>query len=254
MQAGRWSARLYPFVTLGAAWVVASITLDVSPLVLPDPQRVLESGLRLSASGKLWSEFATTLARVLTSFLLALLVGSLLGLAMAASPLFHAGLRPLVAYFFPTPKVAVYPALLIVLGVGTGSTVALGFLEALFPVLLATYAAANSVDQRLVWSAQALGTSDRGVVFGIVLRAALPGIMSGARIALVGALAGVFIAELIAGRAGLGHAATVAWRLLVIPEMFVYLIVFALTGFTLDRLFLVIRRRLLFWTAEEDDG
>ena len=250
---GRAATRAYPFLALGIVWALVSRTFDPSPLVLPDQERVLGSARDLVESGKLWSEFSTTLSRILVSFGLAVLVGSAVGLAMAGSRVLHAGLRPLMAYFFPTPKVALYPGLLIVLGVGTRSTIALGFLEALFPVLLATYAAAVSVDQKLVWSARSLGTSSRGVVFGVVLRAALPGILSGARIALVGALAGVFIAELIAGAAGLGHAATVAWRLLVISEVFVYLIVFALTGFTLDRLFLALRRRLLIWTPEGDE-
>ncbi len=58
-------------------------------------------------------------------------------------------LRPVISFLFPAPKVALYPAMLIVFGLGSASKVAFGFSEALFPVLLATAAGTSQVEPRL---------------------------------------------------------------------------------------------------------
>ena len=98
-----------------------------------------------------------TLERVVSAFGLALLVGVAVGTLIGCVRPVRQALRPVVSFFFPTPKVALYPALLIVFGLGSSSKIALGFSEAVFPVLLATAAGTSQVEPRLVWSAAALG-------------------------------------------------------------------------------------------------
>ena len=160
-------------------------------------------------------------------------------------------LRPLVSFLFPAPKIALYPAMLIVFGLGSASKVALGFSEALFPLLLATAAGTSQVEPRLVWSAAALGTPRRALLQRVVIPAALPAILTGARIGLVGAIIGVFLGEMIAGADGLGHMMAVAYRTLDTPDMYVAIIAISLVGYVLDRAFLLARRRALAWSAEE---
>ena len=160
-------------------------------------------------------------------------------------------LRPLVSFLFPAPKVALYPAMLIVLGLGSASKVAFGFAEAVFPILLATAAGTSHVEPRLVWSARALGTSRPAALVRVVVPAALPAILTGARIGLVGAIIGVFLGEMIAGADGLGHMMAVAYRTLETPDMYVAILAVSIGGYVLDRAFLLVRGRLLAWSAEE---
>jgi ABC-type nitrate/sulfonate/bicarbonate transport system permease component len=138
--------------------------------------------------------------------------------------------------------------MLILFGLGSASKVALGFSEALFPVILATAAGTSQVEPRLVWSAAALGTTRRAALHKVVLPAALPAILTGARIGLVGAIIGVFLGEMIAGANGLGHLMAVAYRTLDTPAMYVAIITVSLVGFVLDRAFLAARGRLLAWS------
>ena len=84
-------------------------------------------------------------------------------------PAVRRALRPLVSFLFPAPKVALYPAMVIVFGLGSASKVALGFSEAVFPILLATAAGTSQVEPRLRWSAAALGTSRRAALLKVVL-------------------------------------------------------------------------------------
>jgi len=238
---------IYPFVLVVALWSVA----PGNEFVLPPPERVFDRARELIDDGTLLDQTLVTLRRVATAYALAVVAGVVLGTLIGCVRVVRLALRPIVAFLFPAPKVALYPAMLIVFGLGTGSKVALGFSEALFPVLLATAAGTSQVEPRLVWSAAALGTPRRAALYKVVIPAALPSIMTGARIGLVGAIIGVFLGELIAGGDGLGHLMAVAYRTLDTSDMYVAIISISIIGYVLDRLFLLARGRLLAWSTEE---
>lgn len=248
-----WVAlRLYPLVFVVGVWQLVVSAELVNPFTLPAPLRVWDQGVATWRDGSLPATTLTTLQRVLTSFGLAVVVGVSLGLMIGRLRAVRLVTRPLVAFLFPTPKVAIYPALVILFGLGTASKVALGFAEAVFPIVLATAAAASQVNPRLLWSAAGLGETRTGTLARVVLPAALPGILTGARVGLVGAIIGVFVAELIVGSDGLGHTMAIAYRTLDTADMYVAVVVISAIGFVLDRLFLMVRRRLLAWSVETD--
>jgi ABC-type nitrate/sulfonate/bicarbonate transport system permease component len=249
---GRVLLAAYPFALLAAVWwVVAEQGLLGNAFVLPPPDRVLDRARSLARDGTLADETLITLRRVLIAYALALLAGIVLGSLIGRVRAVRVALRPIVSFLLPTPKVALYPAMLIVAGLGSASKIALGFSEALFPILLATAAGTSRVEPQLVWCAATLGTSPRAAVVKVVIPAALPAILTGARIGLVGAIVGVFLGEMIAGADGLGHMMAVAYRTLDTSTMYVAIIAVSLVGYVLDRGVLLTRRRLLVWSAEE---
>jgi ABC-type nitrate/sulfonate/bicarbonate transport system permease component len=233
--------RLVPFALVLAAWWVLA-----DEFTLPAPPRVWERARELAGDGTLADAATATLGRVLLAFALALAAGVILGTLIGRLRPARLALRPLVSFLFPAPKVALYPAMLIVLGLGSPSKVALGFSEALFPILLATAAGTSRVEPRLLWTAAALGA--RAPLVRVVLPAALPAILTGARIGLVGAIVGVFLGEMIAGADGLGHLMAVSYRTLDTPAMYVAILAVSLTGLALDRALLGARARLLAWS------
>jgi ABC-type nitrate/sulfonate/bicarbonate transport system permease component len=248
---GVWLAiRLYPLALIVGVWQLLVTLGLLSPFVLPSPAAVLERGLLLWEGGRLQVRISTTVSRVITAYGLAVMVGVTVGMLMGRLRYVRAALRPIVSYLFPTPKIAIYPAMLIILGLGTASKVALGFAEAVFPILLATAAATSQVEPKLLWSARALGTPERRAFLRVVLPASLPGVLTGARIGLIGAIIGVYIGEMIAGGDGLGNMMVVGWRLLRTADMYVSIVVIAAIGLVLDRLFLAGRRRVLVWSDE----
>jgi ABC-type nitrate/sulfonate/bicarbonate transport system permease component len=211
--------------------------------VFPSPGEVIDRARALIEDGTLGDQTLTTLKRVLIAFALAVAVGVVIGTLIGSVRAVRSALRPVVAFLFPTPKVALYPAMLIVFGLGSASKIAFGFAEAVFPVLLATAAGTSQVEPRLVWSAAALGRPR----LRVVLPAALPAVLTGARIGLVGAIIGVFLGEMIAGGDGLGHLMAVGYRTLDTPGMYVAIVTVSLVGLVLDRAFLLVRSRLLTW-------
>ena len=87
-----------------------------------------------------------------------------------------------------------------------------------------------------------------------MIPAASPSILTGARIAIVGAIIGVFLGEMIAAADGLGSMMAVGYRTLATTDMYVAIVTVSALGYGLDRAFLVGRRRLLAWSAEEVAG
>jgi NitT/TauT family transport system permease protein len=230
-------------LVLAAWWPASRVT---SEFVLPTPGEVADRAW--SERDALLDQITVTFGRVAAAYALACLAGLALGTLIGRVDVVRRALRPVVSFLFPAPKVALYPAMLIVLGLGAASKIALGFAEALFPVLLATAAGTSRIDTRLVWVGTTLGV--RAPLLRIVIPAALPSILTGARIGLVGAIVGVFLAEMIAGADGLGHQMAIAYRTLDTPDMYVAILAVSLTGYALDRAFLLARRRALAWSVE----
>ena len=250
---------LYPLVTIVGLWWLTANAID-RPAALPSPAATL------SRAGELWStgvpllgvrpfghEFATTVSRILMSFALALVIGVTLGLLIGRIGWVSKMLRPMVSFAFPVPKLAIYPGLVIAFGLGGASKVALGFLEALFPILLATAGAASQLPDRLIWSAQSLGMSKIATGLKVVLPATLPAIMTGARVGLVGATIGVFLAELIIPNQGIGWVMLASARRIDSAGVYVAVVAVSVLGFVADRLLLATRRHLLRWSTEEDN-
>ena len=93
---------------------------------------------------------------------------------MARSPSFHSYLAPIVGATYSLPKTALVP--LLILGFGIGSTMAIVavYLSALLPIVVHTYHGVMATPPVLVWSAEALGTSPRKLLWQIFLPHALP--------------------------------------------------------------------------------
>ena len=157
----------------------------------------------------------------------------------------NAVVRPIVRVLAPLPKVALYPALLLLLGFGHESKITLVAADALFPILLSTYYGASMVEQKLIWSAMAAGTPRHQIWFKVVLPAAVPSILTGCRIGLVISCIVVFLAEMITSTEGLGHLLVTAARTFQAVDMFVPLITISLLGLILNGLLQAVRSYLL---------
>ena len=250
----RWLlVRGYPFVLILLVWDrFSAIGLFGGPLTMPSPGQVLDSATQMFLSGELLRLLGITLRSVLVSCLIAVVVGVPLGLLIGRVRLVSLCLRPLVSLMFPVPKIALYPAMLTVFGLGVGSKIALGTAEALFPILIGSAAAASQIDDRLQWSALALGTGRARCLTKVILPAAMPGILTGARIGLIGAIIGVFLGEMMAGSGGLGEMTMTSYQTLRTADMYTGIVAISITGFVVDRAFLMARRRALAWNDAED--
>jgi NitT/TauT family transport system permease protein len=236
---------MIPIVLLVAVWQ-ALVSFGYAPVtLLPPPGQVFLRLTRQLLTVTFQQEIAATLFRLFAGFSIAVILGVIVGLAAAINPTVNAVVRPIVRVLAPLPKVALYPALLLLVGFGHQSKILLVTFDALFPILLATYYGASTVEQKLIWSAMAAGTPPREILFKVVLPAAAPSILTGCRIGLVISCIVVFLAEMITSTDGLGHLLVTAARTFQAVDMFVPLITISLLGLILNGLLELLRSYLL---------
>ena len=236
---------MLPIALLVALWQGLASFGYAPATLLPPPGLVFMRLVQQLATDTYRQEIAATLLRLFAGFSIAVVVGVAIGLAAATSPAVNAVVRPIVRVLAPLPKVALYPALLLLLGFGHESKIALVVADALFPILLSTYYGASMVEQKLIWSAMAAGTPRRQILFKVVLPAAVPSILTGCRIGLVISCIVVFLAEMITSTDGLGHVLVTAARTFQAVDMFVPLITISLLGLLLNGLLQAVRSYLL---------
>lgn len=234
-----------PIALVIALWQ-SLVSFGFAPAVLlPPPGLVFARLLQQLTTSTFHHEIAATLIRLFGGFSIAVLLGVGIGIAAAVNPAFNAVVRPIVRVLAPLPKVALYPALLLLVGFGHESKILLVTADALFPILLSTYYGASTVEQKLIWSAMAAGTPRREILFKVVLPAAMPSILTGCRIGLVISCIVVFLAEMITSTDGLGHMLVTAARTFQAVDMFVPLITISLLGLILNGLLQALRSYLL---------
>ena len=242
---------LLPIACLVSLWHVIAASGMAPAALLPSPLAVFTRLAELSHNTVFLQHAATTLFRLFAGFSIAVVVGVVLGLAAAGNRRLEKLLKPLLRVLAPVPKIALYPALVLILGFEHASKVALVAADAVFPILLATYQGAAAVETKLVWSALAAGASRRRTLLTVVLPAAMPAILTGCRIGLVIACIVVFLAEMLSSTNGLGHLLVYASRTFQTVDMYVPLITISMLGLLLNAAFNALRRRLLAGFPEE---
>ena len=235
----------YSLLLLLAAWELVCRTGMVKPQSLPAPSVVFARLAEQLIDAQFLHHLAQTVLRLGVGLGIATMLGIGIGLAAASWPTGGRLLEPLLRVLAPIPKIALYPALILILGFDHASKIALVAADAIFPILFATYYGSRMVERKLIWSARAAGTSTFGCAFKVVLPAALPSVSTGFRVALVIACVVVFLAEMISSTDGLGHLLIRAARSFRMVDMFVPLVAISLLGLALNALVGAARKRLL---------
>jgi ABC-type nitrate/sulfonate/bicarbonate transport system permease component len=248
---GEVAIGILPIAMILAVWHGIAVSGLAPAVILPPPGAVFARLLQQFGTTQYWDAFATTLFRLFAGFAIAVVLGVSLGLAATGSRTVESLLKPLVRVLAPLPKVALYPAMILILGFDHASKITLVAADALFPILLATYQGTAAVEPKLVWSARAAGTSQRAALFKIVLIAAMPSVLTGCRIGLIISCIVVFLAEMITSTDGLGYVLVRAGRNFQTVDMFVPLISISILGLTLNAAFNMLRAYLLRGFPEE---
>jgi len=175
------------------------------------------------------------------------LVGGALGLAMATSRALRTLANPLVQIFYPMPKSALIPLMLIWFGFGDLSKVVLIFLACLLPVIVSTYHGVKAVPPVILWSAQAMNTDPLTMKRRIMLPAALPSILTGVRLAMGFCFVLTISAEMIAAKLGIGKLIFFYGESGAYAYMFAGLLAVVVVAYALDRALIAFMHYVLRW-------
>jgi ABC-type nitrate/sulfonate/bicarbonate transport system permease component len=247
---GRRIGSLLPLIVLVLGWEALSRGGVVSTFLLPPLSAVLQRVWDDALSGDLTINLGMTLYRALTGFAIAGIGGVTLGILMTRNKFIGWFFDPIVSVGFPMPKIAFLPIFMLWLGLYDVSKISMATFNAIFPVIVATIAAAEGIDRQLLWSARSLGASERQLLREIILPAALPQIMTGLQVALPVSMIVTIVTEMLMGGQGLGGAMIAASRFADSPGVFAGIVEIAIAGLCLVKGIALLRRRLLIWHQE----
>ena len=226
-------------------WQLVVLLTGVPPYILPGPlpvARALVAHLPMLAP-----HLATTVIEILLGLVLGTLLGSAAALTMILSPLLKRWLLPVLVISQAIPVFALAPILVLWLGYGMASKVAMAVLIIFFPVTASLYDGMRRTDHDLLDLARIMGASPAGVLRHIVLPSALPAFAAGLRVAAAVAPIGAVIGEWVGSSEGLGFYMLHANARMQVDLMFAALTLLATASLTLyfciDRLL----DRLVFW-------
>jgi taurine transport system permease protein len=238
-------------IGLFALWTLLSHYKLVHPLFLPAPDVVWNSFVEVLTSGyqgKLLHEhMAASLGRIFAGYLTACLIGIPLGLLMGLSTRVKAVFDPVVEFYRPLPPLALYTLLVMWLGIGDTSKVALLFLAALPPLSISAMQAARTIDIGHIRAAQMLGATRSQLFRHVFLPSCLPGICTGMRISLGFTYTVLVASEIVAATAGVGWMIWDASKFLLSDVVIMGLFVLGLTGLLLDWFIRQLERLITPW-------
>lgn len=244
--------RLAEFLTalavVGVLWHFAALRAGNATLV-PPPASVARAWIELLHTD-LPVDILASLVHLGTGYGLGAIVGLFLAILCARFEVVDAIADPAMELFRPIGAIAWIPIAIIMFGIGRGVPIFLIFYAALFPIFVNTLAGIRQVDRNLLNAARSLGAQPRFVVTHVVLPAALPIVLAGARLSLGVAWAAMVAAELTGADAGLG------WRIFWYQEFFAMDKVMAVVltigvfGYALDLLLRALQARMTKWSHD----
>src|SRR6195256_5403531 len=185
----------YPLLLVLLLWELVARAELIRLLFLPTVTTVLEQLWVLLFEGEIVAPLLVSLYRAFAGLALAVVFGVLAGLWMARSKWAHWALDPLVSLGFPAPKIAFLPIFILWFGIDHMSKILLVAFSSVFPIVIATYSAAISVNRLLIWSSLSLGSSRSMIMWRVILPACYPRIFAAFRVAVPVALITAFTAE-----------------------------------------------------------
>ena len=225
-------------------WEWASDTGRINGNVIPPPSKLAETFVQLVTSGKLGQGLLISFQRVIVGFLIASVIGIVLGFLMGLFVPVNKMLSSLVNILRPIPVIALIPIFIIILGIGEAANISIIIIGALWPILLNTLAGVLSVDRKLLEVAYVYRISKRKIIFKIILPSALYHILTGLRLGIGGAWVSVVAAEMIGATSGIGYMIMFAKSLAQASNMYVLVLVIGVIGFLIDRVLLVFQNHI----------
>lgn len=242
--------KILPFLALIALWQLLSHFKLLNEYLLPSPINVFKAFLRLAKSGELFMDLIDSVRRVLIGFLMASLLGLLLGTVSAYFQKVSDALTPLLEFLRPIPPIAWIPIAILWFGLGDKPAYFIVFVGAFFPIFINSYWGIR--DSRIMHLnvARNFGASRFIILTDILLPGSLPRILHGLRIGLGLAWTSVISAELVGAQSGLGYMIQLNRIMLKTENIIAGMITIGIAGLIMNFFMLILEKRLTFWNQQ----
>lgn len=202
-------------------------------LTFPRPSAWFDSLRQMNDEGVLIPAIMTTLQTFVVSMILVLVLGLALGLMIGGSPKVMRALGPIIDFARSVPPPVFIPVVALVFGIGITMTVVAVTLSVIWPLLLGTIVARQSIASSRLELSTMLHLRWYERTFKIILPSVLPGASAGIRLSITYALMTTLLVDIIGSASGVGRLiserqqtfdAAAVWGLLAIVAVFGYLV------------------------------
>ncbi|WP_022720879.1 ABC transporter permease [Rhodopseudomonas sp. B29] len=200
----------------------------------PPPSRILLGIVALTRDGVMLQDLLHTLGSIAAGWSIAMLIGVAIGVLLGFSPTARRFGLASVEVLRPMPGIAFAPVGLLLFGFSLQTELVVTVLPTIWPVMVNTMGGIANVHPRLGDVGRTLRLSNTEIVRHLLLPAALPSIIVGARISLGLALVMAIVAEIVGNPAGLGYGIVREQQAMNPEYMFAYIAVVGILGIALN--------------------
>lgn len=201
--APRWGDGLLLVAVIAGLWQLASWLIGAA--VLPGPLRTIQEVWVEITDADFAGHLAETGKAFLTALCISLVGGTITGIVLGARRLAGDVFEPLLIALYSIPKIALYPIVLLMFGLGISAKIAFGAIHGIIPMIIFTMTAVRNIRPVYMRSIRTHRmTSWQGAVH-VLIPAAVPEIVAGLRIGFALTLLGTLLGEMFASQKGIGH-------------------------------------------------
>jgi len=198
----KWSS-LILMIALLIIWEASVRLFEIPAFLLPAPSQITE--LMVEEWPLIQMHSLATIWAILTGYVTAVIFALVISALMIRFPLLERLIMPIFVGLQSVPKIAVAPLILVWIGAGMGSKIAVVMSIAFFPIVINTMAGFKEVDRGLADVFKSVAATEQQMLFKLRLPYAIPYIFAGLRIATTLAVLGAIVAEWLAASNGLGY-------------------------------------------------
>ncbi len=193
------------FVIFFSGWEIASRMQWIDPLIFSSPTKVWQLFITKINDGTLMSHIGVTVFETILGFIIGTLLGTLLASALWWSPMLSKILDPYLVILNAMPKVALGPILIVAMGPGFTSIIAMGAIISIIITTIVIYNAFNDVDSNYLKVLQTFGATRAQSFMEAVLPASFSTIISTLKVNVGLSWVGVIVGEFLVSAKGLGY-------------------------------------------------
>jgi NitT/TauT family transport system permease protein len=201
--------------------------------IVPSIVKILPAMLQLLSQAAFWTNLQATAWETVAALSIGAAAGITCGIVLGANEFLRRAYEPFLYYFSPTPRIILFPIMIMWFGIGIESKIALGALASFFPIALSTAAGMRGIDRVLI----RVGRSFRATGWQMAMKIYLPAmrvpVLTGVRLGFGGGLITVLLAETKLSNKGLGYLVMQYYQRFDMATLYGLLIVlFLLAGFS----------------------
>lgn len=228
------------YIALIVAWeLVYKIFVELfkiwKPYVFPSPISVIETFVRLLSDNTLTVAMIATVRRMLIGYLIAVVIGVVVGLAIVKSEFLDKNLRPLILGFQTLPSVCWLPFAILWYGLSEKAIIFVTAIGSIFSITLAVESGIKNVNPLYIKAAKTMGATGLRLYLNVIFPASLPFVISGMKQGWSFAFRALMAGEMLFATKGLGQVLMVGRDLADMSQVISVMIVMIVFGLVIEK-------------------